>query len=336
MSAETPEPIAPNANTLSSPAILLLGEPGAGKTFSLATTIRPGTDDRLVYLYTDPGGDESLMDALEYYKVPLRQVYFRHVPPASQGWSGLLSMADQINKFNYESLSSMKNGVDKQSHRQIYELISVLGDFKCQRTNRSLGDASTWGNDTIFALDSLSGVNTMAKDGTVGAKPTLHKGEWGTAMALEEAFIRKVVSGIKCRRILIGHLDKVMDEVAGRMMFSVALLGNKLAPKIPHLFSDVILAKRGDGGKHLWATTDPRISLKYRNLPSSDSLEPSFAAIWNKWEARKKRVRESLIDEAKEQTKGLDMNEISVMPTTAAPTSSAPSTASPLTGASKP
>ena len=94
------EPIDPNANTLSSPAILLLGEPGAGKTFSLATAIRPNTDDRLVYLYTDPGGDESLMDALEYYKVPLRQVYFRHVPPASQGWSGLLSMADQINKFN--------------------------------------------------------------------------------------------------------------------------------------------------------------------------------------------------------------------------------------------
>ena len=270
--------------SVSAPAVLLLGEPGNGKTYSCATLAN--RVEKFFYLFTDPGGDESLVDALQALEVPIDKIHWHYVPPVSEGWDTLEALATQVNRLDYERLAGIKAGINKQDHRQMYEIINVLSDFKCQRTGESFGPADKWPNTYGIVFDSLTGLNKIAKDTTVGAKPTLHQGEWGVAMAMEEMFIRKFTADIKCPRVMIGHLDMTKDEVSGRMLAQVALLGNKLAPNIPSLFSDVVYAYR-DGTKFLWSTAESRMSLKARNLPISDKIDPSFEQILDKWEDRK-------------------------------------------------
>lgn len=271
---------------VSPPAVMLLGEPGNGKTFSLATLAAHPHIEKLIYIYTDPGGDESLVDALQYYDQPIDKVHWKYIPPASQGWDTLTELSQKISMMNYESLAGLKAGINKAGHRQMFDIIAALSNFTCERTGENFGDASAFPETYAVVFDSLTGLNKIARDSTVGAKPTLHQGEWGIAMSMEENFIRKFVAGIPCPRVMIGHLDKYMNEVEGRMTFQVSLLGNKLAPQIPHLFSDVIYAFR-EGNKFHWSTTDSRISLKSRNLPMGDKHNPDFRPMLDKWLKRR-------------------------------------------------
>lgn len=274
----------------SAPCVMLLGEPGNGKTFSLATLAAHDHIEKLFYLYTDPGGDESLIDAMEHYNVPMDKLHWKYIPPASQGWDALEDLVTKINMRDYKSLADMKQGISKQDHRQLYEVVAALADFKCQRTGKSYGPVDEFPDTYALVFDSLTGLNKMAREAVVGAKPTLHMGEWGVAMSAEENLIRKFCADVKCPRVMIGHLDKLMDETLGRMTLQVSLLGSKLAPQIPHLFSDVVYAAK-DGGNFLWSTTDTRISLKTRNLPLSDKLDPDFRVILDKWLRRRELMQ---------------------------------------------
>lgn len=62
-------------------------------------------------------------------------------------------------------------------------------------------------------------------------------------------------------------------------------LGKALAPKIPAMFSDVILTVR-NGDKWSWDTASALADLKTRNLPIKADQPPSFAPIVAKWKAR--------------------------------------------------
>lgn len=271
--------------SVSPPSILMLGEPGNGKTFSLATIPQHKHIKKFFYLFTDPGGDESLIDGLRHYDVPVDKIHWHYIPPASQGWDTLEELATKVNTMDYNSIANIKAGINKREHRQMFDIIGCLANFKCQRTGEEFGAADDWPDDYSIAFDSLTGLNKIARDSTVGAKPTLHQGEWGIAMSMEENFIRKFVSSIKCPRVMVGHLDKQMDEVVGRMTLQVSLLGNKLAPQIPHMFSDVVYAYR-QGEDFLWSTTDDRISLKTRNLPLNGKILPSYGPVLDKWQER--------------------------------------------------
>lgn len=285
---------------VSPPAILLLGEPGNGKTYSAATLAKHESIDKLIYICTDPGGEESLIDALQFHKVPIDKVHWRYIPPASTGWDTMEQLAQKVNMMNYLDLAGIKSGINKSDHRQMFEIIECFANFVCQRTGENLGCADEWPSSYAVVFDSLTGLNKIAKDTAVGAKPTLHQGEWGIAMSMEENFIRKFVADIGCPRVMIGHLDKQMDETLGRQILQVSLLGNKLAPQIPHLFSDVIYAYRQEG-KFFWSNMDSRISLKSRNLPQGDQLDPDFTPVLERWAQRKQYLEPVMLEDASEE-----------------------------------
>lgn len=282
---------APDVPTLtlskvSAPSVLLLGDPGRGKTYSLGTLAADSRVEKFFYLYTDPGGDESLIDSLRAHNVPIDKVHFCYIPPISEGWETLEQLATKVNTMDYEALSKIKSGINKRGNRQMYNLIEALGNFKCDRTGESFGASDLWPDTYALAFDSLTGLNAIAKGSTVGAKPSLHQGEWGVAMSMEETLIRKFTASIKCPRVMVGHMDKQKDEYTGRMTFMVSLLGNKLAPNIPSLFSDVVHCY-SEGSSFKWATVDDRISLKARNLPLGSKLAPDFKQILDSWYSRR-------------------------------------------------
>ena len=268
------------------PAVLSLGVPGTGKTFALATLAAHEYIEKLIYLFTDPGGEESLIDGFRHYGVPVNKLHYAYIPPASHGWDALIGMAEKVNTMTYESLGGLKAGIDKQEHRQIFDVLDRLSNFKCDRTGQVLGPADEWPDNWAFAFDSVTGLNTMCREATVGAKPTLHQGEWGTAMVMEEIFFRKLTSGIPCPRVMVAHLALSRDEVSGRNLLYLDVLGNKLAPKIPHMFSDIVLSKRAQK-KFLWSTDEDNVALKTRNLPLGDAMDPDYGPLIDKWLDRK-------------------------------------------------
>lgn len=270
---------------MSAPKSLLMGAPGAGKTTSLVSYIKAGIE--LFVVSTEPGGEEALLDAMRRFNLPLEKLHWKYIPAAAPSWDTLGAMAKTITSMGYKDLTEIKQGANKSDYQQFLALIKCLSNFQDQRTGLSYGAVDSWGDDKALCIDSLSGISTMAMDMVMGNKPAAHQGEWGVAMNALEKLIGKLTSDVYCHLCLTAHLEREQDEVAGIQKVMLSTLGKKLAPKIPKMFSDVILAHR-DGAKFLWSTNTSNHELKARNLPLSDKLEPDFGQLVRGWETRKK------------------------------------------------
>lgn len=263
---------------------LLMGAPGAGKTYSLITLVEAGL--KLACIFTEPRGPESLIQALEDKKLPIDNVHWKYIPPASPSWDDMIKSAEVINKSSFEMLSQMKQGINTGSYGQFVRLLEAHAEFICDRTGENLGPIDDFDNTWAVVNDSLSGINIMAKDLVVGSKPTAAVGEWGVAMDNEERFILKLSSDVRCFYVLTAHLERQVDAVDGGLKKVPSALGNKLSPRIPRNFSDAVHVYR-EGKNFYWSTESTDVDTKFRNLPMGDKLEPSFVPIVEAW--RRKR-----------------------------------------------
>jgi hypothetical protein len=278
----------PRTSTLQPPATLIMGAPGSGKTDVQLTFVEAGIE--LFVLVTEPTGVDSLLDSAERRKLPVDKLHWAVVPPASPGFAALNDMSKLVSAMSYKDLSELKMGIGKDKMVQFPKLLSLMDNFVDERTGNAYGSVLSWGPDRAFTLDSLSGLNTIAMQHTVGFKPSPHQGEWGIAMSLEEAVLLKLSSDCKCFFQLTAHLDREPDEIAGTSKIMVSALGRKLAPKIPRYFSEVVLATRNANG-FLWSTASSEADLKNRALPVSKELKPSFVPIVD---AYRRRVAKAL------------------------------------------
>lgn len=277
----------PDPTQLKCPADFLMGPPGSGKSTSLTTYIEAGLD--LFVVITDPGGEEALLDAMERNNLPMDKLHYSYVACATASWDALMEVADIVNRLTYEGLSGVKIGASPEQHRQYLSFLSTLANFKDDRTGEEFGAVEKFGADCAFAIDSLSGVNIMALDLKVGSKATAHEGEWGVAMRVEEKLMQKIVSDCRCFTCITAHVDKYFNESTGQLLQMPSFLGKKLAPKVPRLFSDIIMAVK-DGAKFSWSTALEGADLKTRNLPIENGLAPSFVPVVEKWRARQEQA----------------------------------------------
>lgn len=72
--------------------------------------------------------------------------------------------------------------------------------------------------------------------------------------------------------------------VLGGNKITVSSLGKALPPKIPAMFSDVILATR-EATTWTWDTVSSQAEIKARNLPWKSGLAPDFGAIYENWKS---------------------------------------------------
>ena len=270
---------------------LLTGPPGSGKTTSIITAIKAGLN--LAVIITDPGGEESLLDAVKLYDVDLDRLHYAYVAPATASWANLRDMATKINMMGYEDLTKLKMGIAKSGHTQFLDLIDTCANFVCQRSGKVIGPIDALGTDWMVAVDSASGLNVMAMQLMVGGKPVAHQGEWGVAMNAEEKLIMKWCADLRCFFTLTAHVEKSMDETIGKPIHGPGFLGSKLAPRLPRFFSDHFTAYR-EGSEFFWSTIDSRMDLKARNLPLNDKITPSFEQIVTKWRQRTEQTKQSV------------------------------------------
>lgn len=269
---------------------LLLGGPGSGKTYSLASFLEAGK--KLAIIFTEPRGPESLLAACEAKGLDTSKVFWRYISPMAPTWEVLQNNAWLISNSSYQALSEMKAGLNKPEYRQFIRLLETMSNFVDQRTGKELGPIDEFDTSWAFVLDSLSGLNLMAMDLVVGAKPAKHQGEWGVAMDNEERLIQKLCSDTKCFFVLTAHIERTLDEVQGGTVVTAGALGRKLAPKLPRFFSDVVHAYR-EGSAFFWSTTSDNMDLKMRNLPIHGKLQQDFGQVIAVWEERAALARKA-------------------------------------------
>jgi hypothetical protein len=211
-------------------------------------------------------------------------VHWHVLGRAGSSFETMAASADSINKLDLSQLSKMQD-FNRGKHNQFVDLLKVLHDFPDDRTGQKFGDVHQWGPDRCLAMDSLTGINPIALSLVVGGKPVKSQSDWGIAMDQIEKLVRELTDGCKCHFVLTAHVERETDLVLGGVKLTVSTLGVKLAPKIPPMFSDVILTKRL-ATNFTWTTADSQADLKARNLPIADGIPPSFEPIIAKWKSR--------------------------------------------------
>ncbi len=270
------------ASTLPVVNVLLMGPAGTGKTHSLGTLVDAGVE--VFYLGLEPG----LASLLGYWtarSLPIpANLHWHMVAPPKANFLNMLDDADKISKLSLDALAKMSDP-NKGKHNQFISILTALNNFKDNRDGKEYGAVNEWGPDRALAIDGMAGLGRAAMSLVVGGKAVKNQSDWGIAQDQLEKLLRMLCDGCTCHFVLLAHVERETDMVLGGIKIMVSTLGRALAPKIPAMFSDVILATR-TGTKWEWDTASAQADVKTRNLAIAGTNPPSFAPIVAKWKSR--------------------------------------------------
>lgn len=276
-SASLPASLLPGVN------VLIEGPTGTGKTHSLGTIAEAGVE--LFVLFTE----NALETLLGYWtdrglEVP-PNVHWHILPKAKMDFLAMAQTANTILNIAQEGLHKMQDP-NRSKNNQFEILLRALADFPDDRTGQKFGAVDKWGPDRCLAVSTLTGINPIAMSLVVGGKPVKSQADWGIAQDQIEKLIRQLTDGCPCHFVLEAHVEREIDAVmlSGNKI-TVSTLGRALAPKIPPMFSDVILSVR-EATKFSWSTANSMADLKARNLPIKDGMVQDFGFIFDKWKSR--------------------------------------------------
>lgn len=260
---------------------MLVGGSGVGKTYCLGTLADLGLNVRV--LFTEPG-QETIGQYFKDRKQPIPDsVQWKYIPPSAPSWDAMLDSAKKINTMSFKMLSDLSD-INKKEFDEFMRIVGACANFTSDRNGQSYGAVDDWGTDTVFVVDSLTGLSMAAMNMVTGSKPVKSMADWGVAISNLEFLLTKLSSALRCHFVLISHLERETDELTGGTQLMASTLGKKLAPKLPRFFSDVIHAKR-EGDRFVWSTNSLNVDLKARNLPIKDNLSASFGQLLESWKA---------------------------------------------------
>ena len=278
----TQVPIGVEASTLAGFNVLLIGPAGTGKTHSLGTLVDTGIE--CFYLGLEPGL-ESLLGYYTDRGLPIPDnLHWHSLKSPQASFSELISSATMINTLGLDSLAKMQDP-NKSKHNRFIELLKALNNFHDDRTGKDFGAVNTWTPSRALMIDGMTGLNDCAMSLVIGGKPVKNQSDWGIAQDQLYRLLKMLCEGCPCHKVILAHVSRETDIILGGTKLMVASLGKALAPQIPSMFSDVILANR-QGNKWTWDTANVMADLKTRNLEIKADLPPSFKPIVDKWVTR--------------------------------------------------
>lgn len=262
--------------------VMLMGPAGTGKTHSIGTLVDAGL--KVFYFGLEPGL-ESLLGYFTDRGLPIPDNLHWHQIEAQQAsFSEMIGNATKINTMSLDTLAKLQD-TNRNKYNQFVKILEVLNDFKCQRTGQSFGCTDTWGPDCVLVLDGMAGLARAAMGLVVGGKPVSNQSDWGIAQKQIENLLFMLTNQLRCHFVLITHVERETDAVMGGVKIMVSTLGKALAPKLPPMFSDVVLAVR-EGSKWTWDTGSAMADVKTRNLKVAQGLPADFRPIIEKWKSR--------------------------------------------------
>ena len=262
--------------------VLLMGPAGTGKTYSIGTIVDSGIE---VFYLALESGLESL---LGYYTdrglaIP-DNLHWHTLRGTRASLDELYANAKKVNTFSYDALTKMVDP-DRNRHGKYMGMLQVLNEFTDDRTGENFGAVSSWGTNRAIVIDGLTGMSRTAMSMVIGGKPVISPSEWGVAQGQLETLLRLLTDDVSAHFILLAHVERETDLILGGVKLMVSTLGKALPPKLPSMFSDVILAARS-GNEWTWDTASAQADVKTRNLPIQANIAPDFSQIVEKWKSR--------------------------------------------------
>lgn len=281
----------PDERPLAGPNILLLGESGTGKTFSLGTLVDWAAAHGKEVFYL--GIENSLETLLGYWRdrgaeVP-KCLHWHQVLSQPLSITSLIQQADNIGKFSYESLTKMvdagRAGLGNSTN-SFWQILQACADFPDDRTGQKMGPVVGRSDESrIFIADSFTELSEAAVRMTVGNKPTMAPPDYGVAQKPLMAFLRLCTQGTPGTFVMTAHPAKDKDELSGAIKTTVKTVGTAIQPEIPPLFSDMIYTVR-EGDQFYWDTAAYGVVTKTRSLGYRSKIKPDFAQIMDLWVKR--------------------------------------------------
>lgn len=277
-----PTPSESPASLLHGVNCLIMGPAGTGKTFSVGTLVEAGLE--VFYLGLEPGLESLLGFFTDRGKPVPPNLHWHQVEGQKASFLDLMENARKVNTMSLESLAKVVDP-NRSKYDTFTKILTALNDFKCDRTGQSFGCTDTWGPNRVLVMDGMAGLARAAMSLVIGGKAVANQSDWGIAQKQIETLLFMLTNQLKCHFVLISHVERETDQVLGGTKIMLSTLGNKLAPKLPPMFSDVILAVR-DGSKFSWDTGSAMADVKSRNLPIAQNQPADFGAIIKKWQSR--------------------------------------------------
>lgn len=277
MSAATPK------GGLPAPKLMLMGPSGTGKTHSCGTLVDdPLIDDAFYFAYEQ--GSESLIGYWADQGKPIPEKL--HICTVAGHNASFEDMANAVKNANTLSYDALIKAADAK-RSQYNQLETFLRNFNNVKddTGKEWGAVNTWSSRRWLIIDGLTGLCDSAMKACIGGKFARDQKDWGMAQNMVEGVLRKLTTECQCGIVLISHVERETDPNGGGLKLMASALGRALAPKLPAMFSDVVLTKRL-GKEFYWDTEDPAADLKTRNLQILGKLPPSFAPVIQRWKGR--------------------------------------------------
>lgn len=262
--------------------VLLMGPAGTGKTFSIGTLVDSGVE--VFYLGLEPGIESLLAFFKDKGKDIPPNLHWHTLDAPKASFAELLDSATKINTMQLDTLAKMQDP-NRSKHNQFIKMLEVLNDFPDDRSGQRFGCVDTWGSNRALVVDGMAGLARAAMSLVVGGKPVRNQSDWGIAQDQVEKIVRMWSDHCKCHFVLIAHVEREQDAIMGGIKLMVSTLGKALAPKLPPMFSDVILTERS-GSNFTWNTGSAMADVKTRNLAIAEKLPADFGAIISKWKSR--------------------------------------------------
>jgi hypothetical protein len=257
--------------------LLLIGDSKTGKTGSLVSLVAAGYKLRILDL-------DNLLDILHYKCVQecptaLASVDFRTIRDA----------------YKAGPAGSIIDGKPKAW----IEIIKLLDNWRYDETD--LGKPALWGADTILVVDSLSRLCDAAYDFHESIIPRGKSGDYDGRAVYGNAQddVEKVLAMLTSSRfatnlIVIAH-GAYIDLPDGTTKIFPQGVGQKLSPKIPQYFANVVRYKNVSGKRVIQLVSDQMIDLsnsrpdafKDKTLPIETGLATIFAELTGKVEKPK-------------------------------------------------
>ena len=262
--------------------VMLMGPAGTGKTYAIGTLADAGVE--VFYLGLEPGLESLLAYWTDKGKEIPANVHWHNMEAPKASFLELMDAANKINTMQLDTLAKLQDP-NRSKHNQFIKLLEVLNDFPDDRTGQRFGCVDTWTPSRALVIDGMAGLARAAMSLVVGGKPVRNQSDWGIAQDQVEKIVRLWTDNCRCHFVLIAHVEREQDAILGGIKLMVSTLGKALAPKLPPMFSDVILTERS-GSNFSWNTGSAMADVKSRNLPIAEKLPADFGAIIKKWQSR--------------------------------------------------
>ncbi len=253
--------------------LLLIGDAKAGKTGSLVSLVRAGYRLRILDL-------DNLLDTLKQYVM-------KECPE-------LASHVEYRTIRDKRKAGSLGAVIDGQPKAYV-DTVKMLQRWKyttSDGTEIDLGEPCDWGPDCILVIDSLSRLCAAAYDWQDALTPTGRSGEkdgravYGNAQeAIENMLAMLTGPAMETNVLVIAH-GLYMDLPDGTSKIFPQGVGQKLSPKIPQYFPNVIRYKNASGKRTIQLKSDAMCDLANAapfkmpdTLPVETGLADFFAVL---------------------------------------------------------